>query len=826
MESESESSEEERVVRSAKDRAFDSFQTHVKAIRNGMKIRDFSRMQTEFDALVKVVAKSKTIIQRHGGVPRFFIRLLCDLEDFVKSSLADKVGFKKLSPAQGRALNRMKLTLRKHNKSYEAAMTEYRMNPVVSESASESESSSSSSESESDSDNDSDNDSSSSSSSDSSAPAVKKKVAASSSSSSSSSDSGSDSGSDSSSGSDNDEDSDEEWGSSSSSSSSSESEADEFAQLKGRARWLKKTTAVVEKVTKDKAGRAEARKAARDAAAAAEKAAAAAGAGPSKSLIPEKALTAATLDRKVKEVVSSRGRKGTDNRSILRQLEGLSRLAVRFGPRFEVPVLMHVVTAQFDLLRTMDDFMDAKTWKSCAGYLWRIASALEDGEEKYTLGHLSADEAADDLLATQAAVGGKMKAAAAGGGGEGAMAAVAADEKLINPETGESETEDERAERIRLEKEGKMTPEELRTIIVIGSLSLHLTRLDEEYIKSLQRISPHTSEYVTRLRDEARLVELLGKAQAYYTRIGSKPEAAELAQLRVEHLYYRHDTIADQVDRAALFHETYGEAELLHPACISADADEGKSNDYSKSHPAAALGRPSVATESEAPVDSAQLITDLCTYVYKYGSDRSKTRSMLCHIFHHALHDRFLEARDLLLMSHLQDTISNAGDVSTMLLFNRMMVTMGLAAFRLGRIWDAHQCLGDVCSGRVRELLAQGVSSGRFSDKTDEQEKAERRRQTPYHMHINMDLLEACHLTSAMLLEVPNMAQAGAAGGDDTGGPRRARVISRQFRKHHDIYDRSVFTGPPEQTRDYVMVASRALMRGDWKKMLRTTRRP
>lgn len=354
-------------------------------------------------------------------------------------------------------------------------------------------------------------------------------------------------------------------------------------------------------------------------------------------------------------------------------------------------------------------------------------------------------------------------------------------------------------ERLREEREAKMSPEELRTVRVPGTLSLFLTQLDEEYNKSLQRISPHSIDYVMRLRDEVKLVELLATYQKYFSseRVSSLEEAATLAELRVEHLYYRHDSIVMQVAKAAEAAEEAKEAAGEEVAENEEKAEE------------AAEGQAEMA-------NMADQIAELCMFIYTSGSDRQKTRAMLCHIYHHAIHDRFLEARDLLLMSHLQETIPVTGDISTMILFNRTMVTLGLAAFRLGKVWDAHQCLSDICSGRARELLAQGVSTGRFGEhKPPEQIKAEKRRQIPYHQHINLDLLDACHLISAMFLEVPNIA-AAASNADENS--RRYRVISRSFRKYQDMYDRQIFTGPPEQTRDYVMTASKALMKGDWKK--------
>jgi hypothetical protein len=40
---------------------------------------------------------------------------------------------------------------------------------------------------------------------------------------------------------------------------------------------------------------------------------------------------------------------------------------------------------------------------------------------------------------------------------------------------------------------------------------------------------------------------------------------------------------------------------------------------------------------------------NLCEFIHaKDNSDRLRTRAMLCHIYHHALHNRWFQARDLM----------------------------------------------------------------------------------------------------------------------------------------------------------------------------------
>jgi translation initiation factor 3 subunit C len=313
---------------------------------------------------------------------------------------------------------------------------------------------------------------------------------------------------------------------------------------------------------------------------------------------------------------------------------------------------------------------------------------------------------------------------------------------------------------------------------------------------------------VTRLADEASLMELSDEIFKYYFRTKDFGAASYAALLHIEHIYYKHNTIAIAVQRAHLFNKTWGQYKDLHPASLGSCVDKSKIGDATKVHPAAFSGNPSVNPPSN---NAAAKLEELSHFIFKYGDDRSRARALLCNVYHKALHDDFYGARDTFLISHIQDTVDKM-DVKTQILYNRALVTLGLCAFRLNLVSKAHDCLSGICSNRLKELLAQG--QGKFFGERDrEQEKIERRRQLPYHMHINPDLLECCHLISAMLLELPNIARS-----DGVIISTQHYVISRQFRRYFQAYVRQVFIGPPENTREQIFAAAKSLLCGEWKK--------
>ncbi|KAA1086443.1 Translation initiation factor 3 subunit c [Puccinia graminis f. sp. tritici] len=318
---------------------------------------------------------------------------------------------------------------------------------------------------------------------------------------------------------------------------------------------------------------------------------------------------------------------------------------------------------------------------------------------------------------------------------------------------------------------------------VRGSISSLLDRLDDEFTKSLQNIDPHTSEYIERLKDEKELYCTIVRAQSYFEAVELTSAVAKAVTRRLEHVYCKPDAVIQPLEAAV----PELPSKIFTPTSSPADS---------------------------ASYSSSELIHALCAYLYKTDNSLLQTRAALCQIFNYGLHDEYYRARDLLLMLHLQETVHGA-DVGTQIMYNRTVVQLGLSAFRLGLIKESQSILQDIfASQRVKELLAQGVQAQRYSQLTPEQDKIERQRQLPYHMHINLELLECAYLVSSMLLEIPNLAQAG------NDAELKKRQISRTFRRMFDYAERQVFTGPPENKRDHIMQASKALQTGDWQKCI------
>ncbi|CAG8474157.1 18812_t:CDS:2 [Acaulospora morrowiae] len=313
-----------------------------------------------------------------------------------------------------------------------------------------------------------------------------------------------------------------------------------------------------------------------------------------------------------------------------------------------------------------------------------------------------------------------------------------------------------------------------------GSIVSFVDRLDDEFTKSLQNIDPHTTDYVDRLKDETELYATIVRGQIYFEKNALSESTSRMVMRRLEHLYYKPDQVIQTVENTV---------KTILPQSLE-----------------------STITTSSSENDSTELIHSLCVYLYKKGESLLRTRAMLCHIYHHALHNRFYVARDMLLMSHLQDNIHQS-DIGTQILHNRTMVQVGLCAFREGMVKEAQSCLQEICgTGRVKELLAQGLLLQKYMQLPPEQEKLDRQRQLPFHMHINLELLECAYLTCSMLLEIPSMAAAGS------NLEARKKVISKPFRRMLDYNERQVFSGPPENTRDHIMGAAKALAAGEWQK--------
>jgi hypothetical protein len=108
-------------------------------LQNKMKVNDWSSIQTVYDKLQKQLEKT----MKTGnllGVPRVYVQMLCELEDYLNETLNNRDVKKKMSSTNAKALNTMKQRLRKHLPEFEVQMAKWRENPVYGDEEDESDS--------------------------------------------------------------------------------------------------------------------------------------------------------------------------------------------------------------------------------------------------------------------------------------------------------------------------------------------------------------------------------------------------------------------------------------------------------------------------------------------------------------------------------------------------------------------------------------------------------------------------------------------------------------------------------------------------------------
>lgn len=79
-------------------------------------------------------------------------------------------------------------------------------------------------------------------------------------------------------------------------------------------------------------------------------------------------------------------------------------------------------------------------------------------------------------------------------------------------------------------------------------------------------------------------------------------------------------------------------------------------------------------------------------------------------------------------------------------------------------------------------------------------------------MHINLQLLDCVYMISAMLLEIPNIAE--------NQYTVNKKVISRNFKKLIEMYDAKAFQLAPENYRDQIVYAAKQLNKSHWQAAL------
>lgn len=91
----------------------------------------FNFLSLGFEDLMRAYQKALPVITKEelGQTPRFYIRCLVEMEDFINEVWEDRDGRKNMSKNNSKSLSTLRQKLRKYNKDFEDDIVKFRENP-------------------------------------------------------------------------------------------------------------------------------------------------------------------------------------------------------------------------------------------------------------------------------------------------------------------------------------------------------------------------------------------------------------------------------------------------------------------------------------------------------------------------------------------------------------------------------------------------------------------------------------------------------------------------------------------------------------------------
>ncbi|CAF4130632.1 unnamed protein product [Rotaria magnacalcarata] len=122
-----------RVVRSEKEKRYEEIEEIIKKIKHAMRIRDIGLVYECYENLIKAFDKARRVLEKDQGIPRPFIKILAQMDDFVNTCWSDREWRETLTKNNSNNLSALRQKIRRYLKqgTLEKEINAYRERPDV-----------------------------------------------------------------------------------------------------------------------------------------------------------------------------------------------------------------------------------------------------------------------------------------------------------------------------------------------------------------------------------------------------------------------------------------------------------------------------------------------------------------------------------------------------------------------------------------------------------------------------------------------------------------------------------------------------------------------